>query len=253
MSPLTFDQEQIQKLTEIGAHLRSIRTQKRISIDDVVTKTMIQKRFLEAIEKGQPEDLPEALYVRGFIRRYADMLGLNGTQLSEAFPLGSESLASTNTNGLLNSGSGVALRPWHLYIFYTVLILLAGLGLSYVLSRQTAPKAGNSGGASLVQPVSSASPKPKPVAAKKPASPAAPVAAQLTLKADAYLEVLADGQSAYTGTLRAGSTRNFTAKREIRLFTGNAGGVTLGVNGRAAKVMGNAGEVKEVTLTPTSR
>ena len=82
MSPLTFDQEQVQKLSEIGTQLHNVRSQKRLSLPDVAAKTMIQERFLEAIEKGQPEELPEALYVRGFIRRYAELLGLNGIDIA---------------------------------------------------------------------------------------------------------------------------------------------------------------------------
>jgi cytoskeletal protein RodZ len=248
MSSLAFDQEQVQKLTEIGAHLRNIRTQKRVSLEDVSAKTMIQRRFLDAIEQGQPEHLPEALYVRGFIRRYAEMLGLNGVELSETFPLGRETLASSNA-GLMSTG-GTALRPWHLYIFYTALILAAGWGLSYIVGRQSAPRTGENAPATTVVSPAKSTVKPKPAVVKpKPAT--APVEAKLTLKADSYLEVTADGKSAYVGTLKSGTTKTFTAKQEIRLSAGNAGGVMLGVNNQAAKSMGQNGEVKEVVLTPT--
>jgi cytoskeletal protein RodZ len=231
MSSLAFDQEQVQKLTEIGAHLRNIRTQKRVSLEDVSAKTMIQRRFLDAIEQGQPEHLPEALYVRGFIRRYAEMLGLNGVELSETFPLGRETLASSNA-GLMSTG-GTALRPWHLYIFYTALILAAGIGLSYIV-RQPAPKTGEKAPAKTAAAPAKSTVKPKPAAAK-PKSATAPVEAKLTLKADSYLEITADGKSAYVGTLKSGLTKTFTAKQEINLFTGNAGGVLLGVNNQTAK------------------
>jgi cytoskeletal protein RodZ len=251
MSPLTFDQDQVQKLTEIGAQLRNIRTQKRVSLEDVAAKTMIQQRFLEAIEQGQPEHLPEALYVRGFIRRYAEMLGLNGAQLAETFPLGRETLAITNAS--LMSTNGTALRPWHLYIFYTALILAAGTGLSYIVSRQSASQTGGSVSSSVPIPAPvTTTVKPKPVAAK-PKPQTAPVQAKLALKADSYLEVTADGTSAYVGTLKSGETKTITAKEQIRLVTGNAGGVMLGVNSQPAKIMGPKGEVKEVVLTPKSR
>jgi cytoskeletal protein RodZ len=250
MSSLAFDQEQVQKLTEIGAHLRNIRNQKRVSLDDVSAKTMIQRRFLDAIEQGQPEHLPEALYVRGFIRRYAEMLGLNGIELSETFPLGRETLASSNAS-LMNT-DGTALRPWHLYIFYTVLILAAGWGLSYIVSRQAAPRTGENTPATTASAPAKPIVKPQP-AVTKPKAATAPVEAKLTLKADSYLEITADGKSAYVGTLKSGTTKTVTAKQEIRLSAGNAGGVLLGVNNQAAKTMGQNGEVKEVVLTPKSQ
>ncbi len=249
MSPLTFDQEQVQKLSEIGTQLHNVRSQRRLSLPDVAAKTMIQERFLEAIEKGQPEELPEALYVRGFIRRYAEMLGLNGTELAERFPLGRETLASPNAN--LSGSGGTSLRPWHLYILYAAIILAAGTALSYVLSRQqSAPSKGNA-----VAPVSSTAPKPKttpkPAVASKPV--VAPVVAKLTLKADSYLEINADGQSSFVGVVKSGESKTVTAKQEIRLSAGNAGGVLLGVNNHTAKLMGQPGEVKDVVLTPKSQ
>lgn len=249
MSPLTFDQEQVQKLTEIGAHLRNARTQKRVSIEDVSAKTMIQPRFLEAIEQGHPEDLPEALYVRGFIRRYADMLGLNGAELAESFPLGRETLAASNTS--MMNGGGTALRPWHLYIFYTVLVLAAVTALSYVVNRQTSPSTSSASSTPVSASASPASAKSKPVASAKPKT-AAPVEAKLTLSGDSYLEVAADDKSAFEGTLRSGETKTFTAKEKIRVFAGNAGGVKLSTNGKPAKAMGQNGEVKEIILTPKS-
>jgi cytoskeletal protein RodZ len=249
MSPLIFDQEQVQKLTEIGAQLRNVRAQKRLALEDIAAKTMIQQRFLEAIEQGQPDQLPEALYVRGFIRRYAEMLGLDGGQLAETFPLGRETLASSNI-GLINGG-GTALRPWHLYIFYTALILAAGTALSYVLSRQTQPQKTSANPPATASASATASTKPKPAVAK--AKPAAPVQAKLTLKADSYLEIKTDGQSNYVGTLKSGETKTILAKQEIRLSAGNSGGVLLSVNGQPAKVMGQSGEVKDIILTPKSR
>ena len=248
MSPLTFDQEQVQKLAEIGTQLHNVRSQKRLSLPDVAAKTMVQERFLEAIEKGQPEELPEALYVRGFIRRYAELLGLNGVELSERFPLGRESLASSNAN--FSTGSGTALRPWHLYLLYAAIILAAGTALSYVVSRQSAPSK-----SSAVAPAASTAPKPKatpkPAVAPKPV--AAPVVAKLTLKGDSYLEITADGKSAFVGVSKAGESKTITAKQQISLSAGNAGGVLLSVNNQPAKVMGQAGEVKDVVLTPKSR
>jgi hypothetical protein len=112
------------------------------------------------------------------------MLGLDGVQLSETFPLGREVLASSNA-GLMNTG-GTPLRPWHLYIFYTALILAAGTGLSYIVSRQSAPKtAGSASAPTASAPVKSAV-KPK-AAVAKPKPQAAPVQAKLNLKADSKL------------------------------------------------------------------
>jgi cytoskeletal protein RodZ len=248
MSMLAFDQEQAQKLAEIGTHLRNIRSQKGLSLEEIGNKTMIQHRFLSAIEKGQIEQLPEAVYIRGFIRRFGEALGLDGKALSETFPLGRDQLASSNSRVM--STSAPAIQPWHLYLTYLLVVGIAVAVLYTLFNRTDAPST-----PSTVKPVPKVSTSPKQVskAVAKPKPLAAPVVAKLTLKADAYFEVSTDGQSTYVGILKAGTTRTFTAQREINLYTGNAGGVTLEANNQPAKVMGELGQPKEVVLTPSSK
>ncbi|WP_404784128.1 helix-turn-helix domain-containing protein [Altericista sp. CCNU0014] len=248
-SPTVFDPEQIQKLTELGAHLRSHRTKKGLSLEEIATKTMIQHRFLEAIEKGNLEVLPEPLYVRGFIRRFAEAMGLDGVSLSESFPLGKAHVGSANAK-MLGAGS-TALRPWHLYVLYLAAVLGA-VALLYALFKPADSTSGTVG-ASRPSPKASVAAAPKKVVAAAKPKPAAPVQAQLNLKADSYLDISVDGKPSYEGVLKTGTARTITAKQSIQISAGNAGGVMLGVNGQPAKLMGKPGEVKDVNLTPSSR
>jgi cytoskeletal protein RodZ len=245
-SPTRFDQEQVQKLTEIGTHLRNLRAKKGLSLEEIATKTMVQQRFLDAIEKGDIEQLPEPLYIRGFIRRFADTLGIEGTPLSESFPLGNAQVGSSNAK--FSSGGSTPLRPWHLYAIYLAAVLGA-VALLYALFK---PAESPSRTTSATPAVASSNPSKKAVA-KPPLVKTAPVQAQLNIKADSYLTIQADGQPTYDGILKAGEAKTIKAKRSIQLFAGNAGGVMLGINGQPAKLMGKPGEVKDVTLTPTSK
>jgi cytoskeletal protein RodZ len=252
MSPLAFDQEQAQKLSEIGAHLRSARTQKGLSLEDVATKTLIQPRFITAIEQGKIEELPEALYVRGFIRRMAEVSGINGDSLAESFPLGQ--VQSGSSNAKLVGVNGPTLRPWHLYVLYFALVMGAVALLYSLFKPQETPRSAGTGKVTNTAAVPKPA-KPSPVvkAVAKPKPQTSPVQAQLTLKADSYLDISADGQSNFVGTLKAGEKKTIAAKQEIRISAGNAGGVVLGVNSQDGKVMGKSGEIKDVTLTPTSK
>lgn len=250
-SPILFDQEQIQKLTEIGTHLRNLRAKKGLSLEEIATKTMVQQRFLDAIEKGQIEQLPEPLYVRGFIRRFAEALGIDGISISESFPLGNAQASTLNSK--FSGAGGPPLRPWHLYVLYLAAVLGA-VALLYALFKPTGSTSGVR--ANRAAPVTSAPNSGqttiKPVA-MKPKPKAAPVQAQLNLKADSYLSIRVDDQPNYEGILKAGETKTITAKRSIQISAGNAGGVLLGINGQTAKLMGQPGEVKDVTLNPSSK
>jgi len=55
-------------------------------------KNPIQLRLLQAIESGDPDELPEANLYLGFIKQYADALGLN-VELANSFPTGDRRLS----------------------------------------------------------------------------------------------------------------------------------------------------------------
>ncbi len=250
MSPLAFDQEQAQKLSEIGAQLRSARTKKGISLEDVATKTLIQPRFITAIEEGKIEELPEALYVRGFIRRIAEAIGIKGDSLAESFPLGQAQTGSSNAKYI--GANGPTLRPWHLYVIYFAAVMGAVALLYSLFKPQETPRSVGTG--KVTSPAAVPKPaKPSPIVKAVAKPQTAPVQAQLTLKADSYLDISTDGQSNFVGMLKAGTKKMITAKQEIRLSAGNAGGVILSVNSQDGKVMGKSGDIKDVTLTPSSK
>jgi cytoskeletal protein RodZ len=249
MNALGIEQEQQEKLTEIGSRLSKLRRQKSMSVEEIATKTMVQPRFITAIEQGQLAELPEPLYIRGFIRRYAEALGMDGVAISEDFPLGF-SKPSAPSSKILAQGSA-ALRPWHLYILYIALIVGAGLALSAIINQQSKQFSGNSATSPspAAQKTTAASPKPTPSVAAKPKQ-TTPVQAVLTIKEDSYLEVSADGQNVETVTLTKGTSKTYTAQESLVIFSGNPGGVMLSANGQAAKPMGEIGIPKEVTVTP---
>lgn len=58
----------------IGETLRSTREHRGLTIEQVAQDTRISARFLEALEAEQFDELPAPVYVRGFLRSYANYL-----------------------------------------------------------------------------------------------------------------------------------------------------------------------------------
>lgn len=58
----------------LGEKLRALRRGKGVTLDIVERDTHIQRRYLEALEHGRYEELPEPMYARNFIRAYARVL-----------------------------------------------------------------------------------------------------------------------------------------------------------------------------------
>jgi cytoskeleton protein RodZ len=83
----TLDTVQQEQLRAIGTYLSQVRQEQERSLEDIAAKTYIPLRLLKAIEAGQEKPLPEPVFIQGFIRRYADALGLDGIDLSQKFPV----------------------------------------------------------------------------------------------------------------------------------------------------------------------
>ncbi len=74
-------------LKKIGANLQEARVAQSKTVDDIAVQTYIRPQLLNAIEAGQVADLPQPIFVQGFIRRYAEALGLDGKTLAKQFPV----------------------------------------------------------------------------------------------------------------------------------------------------------------------
>lgn len=65
----------------LGEKLRSIRSDKRITLNDVAKMTKIRLEYLENLEAGNYDKLPVDVYVKGFLRSYGEFLGADGKAL----------------------------------------------------------------------------------------------------------------------------------------------------------------------------
>lgn len=58
----------------LGEKLRALRRGQAVSLEMMEKETQIQLRYIEALERGRYEDLPEPIYTRNFIRSYVRAL-----------------------------------------------------------------------------------------------------------------------------------------------------------------------------------
>ena len=68
-------------MRELGELLRKAREARGLTISEVQEATKIRSRYLEAIEQGNFEVLPGDVYVKGFLRNYAEAVGLCGDEV----------------------------------------------------------------------------------------------------------------------------------------------------------------------------
>jgi hypothetical protein len=63
---------------DIGSSLREARTRQGLDFPDLELTTKIRPKYLRALEDENFDILPAPTYVRGFLRSYAEALGLDG-------------------------------------------------------------------------------------------------------------------------------------------------------------------------------
>ena len=87
------DTASAEKLRSVAQQLVQAREAQGISLEEIATKTFIPMRALKALESGETFKLPEPIFVQGFIRRYANLVGLDGDALAKEIPLNTEPVA----------------------------------------------------------------------------------------------------------------------------------------------------------------
>jgi cytoskeletal protein RodZ len=81
----------------VGERLSQARQAKEISFTDASERLRIRRTYLEALESGDWSTLPEEVYVMGFLRQYATLLGVDISQDIDALKTGDYKLTKPFT------------------------------------------------------------------------------------------------------------------------------------------------------------
>ncbi|WP_414569004.1 helix-turn-helix domain-containing protein [Nostoc sp. CCY 9925] len=129
-------QQRIDSLRQIGQQLQKTRQSKGLSLYHIHFYTHIRMELIEALENGNWQELPDDIFVRGFIRRYGDFLGLNGVTLAACLPVQAAIPVAQSLSYQSKKGMGLEIRPPHLYVGYTALLAGAMGGLAFMSQQQ---------------------------------------------------------------------------------------------------------------------
>ncbi|MCL4387472.1 helix-turn-helix domain-containing protein [Patescibacteria group bacterium] len=72
-------------MIKAGEKLKEKRLEKDLSLEEVSKSTKIKADFLEYIENSEYSKLPSVSYAHGFVRNYAEFLGLNEKEIMAIF------------------------------------------------------------------------------------------------------------------------------------------------------------------------
>ena len=274
-------------MSNFGANFRKAREAAGLPLEKIAAETRISTRFLTAIENEAFQQLPGGIFNRGFIRAYAEYLGLDSDQVVADY----DRMSSTvqEPADVLRDTDRVPSRSsdWTLYLVAAG-ILVALMVAYYLVTRNSTPPPLETAAvvpaaatptpqpedvsvpavaetpteaaktppavtvpATSVQPAQTTTPSSRPV---QPATPPAPansaLAVDVNVTDSTWMKVTTDGTIALSEVLQPGTNRRFSAERSIDVIIGNAAGATMQINGRDLGQLGTSGRVREFRITP---
>jgi cytoskeleton protein RodZ len=229
---------------EIGSSLRSAREQRKLDLADVEQATHIRVRYLQALEDERFEVLPGPAYVKGFLRTYADHLGLDGQQFLEEYN-GRFPAADTPELAPL-----VRVRPRRRLVGARLVVIPVVVAIGVFVWRM-ASSGGHEKAASVSTPVHVAANtvKRQPTA---PPAPPPPKTARFDLVATrgpCWLSVRVGsdtGRLLYERTLETGERARFVARR-LWLRIGAPWNADATLNGRTTQLPAS---LADILVTP---
>lgn len=222
---------------QVGLTLQRRREIQRLTLEAASRTTRIAMRFLLAMEQDRWEYLPAEVYRVGFLRRYANFLGIDAEDLVQQLRKQRQQSppASPPQQTAMTQTLGVRLRV----LFLGLLVGAAGLLWSL-----------------LVHPKGAGGPTPRvnpPPVSPPPATPPAPRSHTHTLevatKQATWLRVVAHGTLLFEGLLPAQVHRRWSQGERYQVRVGNVKGLELRCDDRPIDLSANAhGDVAEVTV-----
>jgi len=247
----------------LGEILRNEREKQNLTIKDIERDTSIRALYIESIEKADYDVLPGEVYLKGFIKTYANYLNLDGTEMlkkyyeeknaalpQEEIPV-TEAVNSQTIKPIVSAKAEPASTKTDFkerveksrntqQVFIGV--VLAGLvvgGLYWGFSSDDSPeKTVTKAPATTV-----AAPQVKDKTTAAPEKKYEGVELTAKFNGKCWTKVIADDKTIYEGTPKDGESLSWKADKEMIMTVGNAGAVQVTYNGKSLGEIGKTGDV----------
>jgi cytoskeletal protein RodZ len=281
---------------KIGRILEQKRKEKGLSLDDVEQATKIRKRYLNGLEREDYAVLPAGVYAQGFLKTYANYLGLDGEALSRQLKSRRKPRRERGINYNAEPENGFEeplIAPTGLQgtekrrfptsavvtLLVAVLLLAVVIGALYFVGRGVEASRSGEDNPPPAQPAENP-PKqdPEKVASKEEAREAGaqndeaagskedagntgaedaqqsapPDTLRVSIRVSdrpSWLLIRTDGTPVYEQVAEPGFSRIFEADRRLYIRGGDAGAVTMEINGQDAGTLGQPYNIGEKNFT----
>jgi cytoskeleton protein RodZ len=256
----------------IGGELRAARQARSLSVEDIARVTKVSPRVLRAIESDTLDDVPRGPFMRGYLRAFAQEVGLDGDDLARRYreefepppppsaPIAPQSLA---TDAAFDpNDASIGSSPSHLL----QIAVIAVVAVAYLISQRQPDRLGR-GGDVVADAVYAAGTLPEGrvhavATTAAAASSDVPVgtggsrdtkrperlAIEVRAEGTCWVEAAVDGERAIARLMNAGERQTMTATDGVVLRIGDPAAFAFAINGVAGRALGPAGQPVTVRI-----
>lgn len=257
-------------MAAIGEKLKNAREKRSLKIDQVQKETRIHSSVVIALEDGRCDEILTPTYVKSFLKKYVQYLGLDTKELLKeyAFIHKDEGIESPG----ISSPPSRNLQYIPKIIAAAVLIIVTASLLSFTIlaakkfigsmRRAKGPVTSPQKGKNPVLKKSAKAVKPKAPAAPQVAAPAKPAESApmpavakkeplllvIKTKQPVLIKAKRDGVAIFNRVLQKGVSESIKAGEKIELYIAKAEAVELFLNGKSLGSLGR-GTIKNLEIT----
>lgn len=248
------------ELDKVGQILQQKREGKGLGIADVAKILCFRKSIVEAIESGNWDSLPHKVYVKGYTRKYASLLGANeeiepymtdkyqeaAVDLSQDKKIQNHEQEQEKKQKLHIPREIFSERPKipkTAFIYTAIIIVIVGFFVFDMMHKDQAATLKLENAVNVANNVNSGDEKKnilQIIDTKK---------LMITCHERTWISVIIDGTEKKELMLNPEEVVMLNAKEKFDLLVGNAGGVNILFNGKDTGFTGEKGQVKRVTLS----
>ena len=258
---------------DFGSYLKSERELRGVTLDELHSKTMIPVRFLQALENNQFDELPGEVFIRGYIRSIAKVIGAQEDEVLSTYmdikntapsiDTNNPSTLDTNNPSTLNQKHST-LDPKFIFVLSLTVLFLSGVawGINILihkfnkdstesiptLSKQKQNKTKEEPVNNLSATVNNEDPEEKlnqsvlvDIAGKENTDEASasstesnmPLKLTIRVKGVVWLNIMVDDSTVESFVLTKGSEKIFYGKKQYLINAGNKNLIDLTLNGTA--------------------
>ena len=245
-------------LFSFGRYLQTFRIESGKSIEDVSKETKIGIRYLISIENEQLDQLPQEVFVKGFLRSYSRAVRADGDEAVRRYLacIGTVGNAAKPENEPKKADSRFWKRIFLLSGIFLLIIIISVSSVSFISDKPESDnkidRAGKTDKRRTLMKENRSTDKGSEDKSKINRTDSGNIAEELSLEIsavkDTWMKVIIDGQNPREYLLNSGDLLELKASKGYNLLVGDAGAIRLKINGRALDIPRESGRAANIQI-----